>query len=383
MPNTENHAEILRVAVEITVRLVILAIILYISYLIIRPFLVIITWGMIIAVTLTPLVDGLVKRFPHRKLVVIMLIGASALVILIPACLFSGKVFGSAKHLVTSMEGATFTLPAPSEKVKSWPIIGEKAYAVWAEASENLTRTLKPFRGEITMVGKKLFSLIGNGIGTILQFVFSLGVAAYLLMLAESASVLYTKVLCRFLGDEKRSEEWAHLSALTIRSVVTGVIGVAVIQACLAFIGLLLMQVPFGVLIALGVMFLTIIQMPPIVLLGPVIIYVLSTTGGAGAIVFSVYMFIISGIDGVLKPLLMGRGVDIPMLVILVGALGGMILMGMLGLFVGAVIFALTYKLFTLWISELDQRAPLDQQAPPDPEDSDAAEVAPLPEPEA
>jgi predicted PurR-regulated permease PerM len=112
------------------------------------------------------------------------------------------------------------------------------------------------------------------------------------------------------------------------------------------------MNVPFSIVIALAVMFLTIIQLPAIIIIGPVIALVLSQDTSVGAIVFSVYMLIVGASDGVLKPMLMGRGVDIPMLVVLIGAIGGMMLMGMIGLFVGAVIFSLAYKLFVLWLDD-------------------------------
>jgi predicted PurR-regulated permease PerM len=99
-------------------------------------------------------------------------------------------------------------------------------------------------------------------------------------------------------------------------------------------------------------MFLTIIQLPALIIIAPVIAYVFSQGSGTAETVFTIYMLIVGASDGVLKPMLMGRGVDIPMLVILIGAIGGMMLMGMIGLFVGAVIFALSYKLFELWIAE-------------------------------
>ena len=141
---------------------------------------------------------------------------------------------------------------------------------------------------------------------------------------------------------------------MTIRSVANGIIGVAVIQATFALVGLVAMDVPFAILIAIIVMFLTIVQLPAIIIIGPVIAYVLSKDTSTWAIIFSIYMVIVGAMDGVLKPMLMGRGVDIPMLVVLIGAIGGMLLMGMIGLFVGAVVFSLTYKLFKLWMAEVE-----------------------------
>jgi len=130
------------------------------------------------------------------------------------------------------------------------------------------------------------------------------------------------------LGDEK-GLEWSKLSVLTVRSVAVGVIGVAVIQASFALLGLLVMGVPFAMLIALAIMFLTIIQLPALIVIAPVIAYVFSYADGTGATIFAIYMLLVGASDGILKPILMGRGVDVPMLVILIGAIGGMILMGM------------------------------------------------------
>jgi len=185
------------------------------------------------------------------------------------------------------------------------------------------------------------------------MFVGSFIIAAALLIGRDGAVKLYNNILCRIVGD--KGDEWAVLSTLTVRSVVTGVIGVAVIQAVFALIGLGLMGVPLAAVWAIIIMFLTIIQVPALIVIGPIIAYVFSQGSGTAEIVFTIYMLIVGASDGVLKPLLMGRGVDIPMLVILIGAIGGMMLMGMIGLFIGAVIFALAYKLFGLWIAEVQE----------------------------
>ena len=157
----------------------------------------------------------------------------------------------------------------------------------------------------------------------------------------------------RLVGS--RGDEWAKLSALTVRSVATGVVGVAVIQSLLAIVGMIPMGVPLAPVWALAIMFLTIIQLPALIVIAPMIAYEYSVSSGTAATIFAIYMLIVGASDGILKPMLMGRGVDIPMLVILIGAIGGMMLMGMLGLFLGAVILALAYKLFESWIDETEK----------------------------
>jgi len=351
MNDTQQRDEKVRLAIEIAIKLGVLAIILYFSYLIVKPFLGIILWAAIIAVAIAPLVEKLAKRFGSRKLVIW---GITVLVIAaltVPTYMLSGSMVQSTQKLVKVMYEGEFTIPPPTEKVKEWPLIGEKSYTLWQSASDNLKETLKPFHKQIKGIAGSLVSALGSGIGTILMFIASMVIAAFMLLNSEGAVRFYKEVSRRLMGE--RGNEWADLSALTVRSVATGVIGVAVIQATLALIGLMLMGVPFAPVIAIVIMFLTIIQMPALIVIAPVIAYVFSQGSGTAEMVFAVYMLIVGASDGVLKPMLMGRGVDIPMLVILIGAIGGMMLMGMIGLFIGAVIFALSYKLFDLWVSEV------------------------------
>jgi predicted PurR-regulated permease PerM len=251
------------------------------------------------------------------------------------------------------MKEGNVTVPPPTDQVKEWPLIGEKVYEFWDSASHNLKETLEPFKEDIKKMAGSVFSALGSGLATILMFIGSFIIAAGFLIGRDKAEKFYENLFRRVVGE--KGEEWAVLTTLTVRSVVTGVIGVAVIQAVFALIGLVLMGVPLAVVWAFIIMFLTIIQVPALIVIGPIIAYVFSQGSGTAEIVFTVYMLIVGASDGVLKPLLMGRGVDIPMLVILIGAIGGMILMGMIGLFVGAVIFALSYKLFGLWIAEVEE----------------------------
>jgi predicted PurR-regulated permease PerM len=267
--------------------------------------------------------------------------------------MLSDTVIKESHTVAKVLKEGNVTVPPPTENVKEWPLIGEKVYNFWDSASHNLKETLEPFSDDIKKMAGSIFSALGSGLGTVFMFIGSFIIAAAFLIGRDSAVEFYQNLLRRVVGD--RGKEWAELTTLTVRSVVTGVIGVAVIQAGLALIGLVLMGVPFAVVLALGIMFLTIIQVPALLIIGPVIAYVFSQGSGTAEIVFTIYMLIVGASDGVLKPILMGRGVDIPMLVILIGAIGGMILMGMIGLFIGAVIFALAYKLFGLWIAEVEE----------------------------
>ncbi len=348
-----QREEKVKIAVEVAIKLGFLALLIYFSYAIAKPFLPIILWGIIIAIALSPVIDSLEKRFNHRKKIIIGFTVVIIAALLIPTYMLSERVIESSQTIAQTLESGNVTVPPPTENVKEWPLIGEKAYAFWDSASKNIKETLAPFDTQIKKLAKSVLSGLGAGLSTVLMFVGSMIIAAAFLIGNKKAIKFSDSLYCRIFGTN-RGTEWANLSTLTVRSVVTGVLGVAIIQAFFALIGLLLMGIPFAVIWAIGIMFLTIIQVPALLIIGPIIAYVFSQGSGTPEIIFTVYMLIVGASDGVLKPLLMGRGVDIPMLVILIGAIGGMILMGMIGLFIGAVIFALAYKLFELWINEVD-----------------------------
>ena len=350
--HSKEHQEKINLSMEIAIRISIVALVVYLSYLIAKPFMGIVVWGIIIAVAISPLVNMLEKRFGHRKKIIIGITIAVITALILPTYALSGKTFETSQNIMHSLKDGNITIPPPTEKVKEWPVIGEKAYTFWNNASHNLKETLAPFSKEITSGIKSLFSSISGVIGTVFMFIASMIIAAVFLIASEGSVKFYKDVSCRLMGD--RGKEWATLSTLTIRSVVNGVIGVAVIQSFLALIGMALMGVPLAMVWAVGIMFLTIIQVPALLIIGPVIAYVFSQGSGTAEVIFAIYMVLVGASDGVLKPMLMGRGVDVPMLVILVGAIGGMMLMGMIGLFVGAVIFALAYTLFGFWMNNLN-----------------------------
>lgn len=353
MDNIQQREEKVNLAIEIAIKIGLLVLVIYLSYLIAKPFMAIVVWGIIIAVALSPVINSLEKRFAHRKKMIIGLTVVIILALVVPTYMLSEKMIEYTQTVTHALKDGNVTIPPPTEKVKEWPLIGERSYAFLDSASKDLKETLEPFSEDIKKLSKFAFSALGSGLSTILMFVGSVIIAAFFLLGSEGAVKFYEHLLRRLVGD--RAKEWTNLSALTVRSVVTGVLGVAVIQAIFALIGLVLMNVPLAGVWALGIMFLTIIQVPAMLIILPIIVYVFSQGSGTPEVIFTVYMLIVGASDGVLKPMLMGRGVDIPMLVILIGAIGGMLLMGMIGLFIGAVIFALAYKLFGLWITEVKE----------------------------
>ena len=195
-------------------------------------------------------------------------------------------------------------------------------------------------------------------------FLGALIIAGIMMAYGESGSQAIRRIVSRVVGPEKGPRVHS-LSIATIRSVAMGVIGVAVIQAVLLGVGFMIAGVPAAGLLALVVLFVGILQLPALIVSLPVIGYIWwAGDGSTGAQVFySVYLIVAGTADNVLKPILLGRGVDAPMPVILIGALGGMVTGGFIGLFLGAVVLAVGYQLFMEWVAEGDEGA---SDQPPD-----------------
>ena len=228
---------------------------------------------------------------------------------------------------------------------------GEKLYTAWNLASTNLSAALSNYKDQLTEVAKWVLGAAAGAGAVLLQFIVSIIIAGVLLVYAKSGTDAVVKVSARLMGGQ-RGEGFADMAGATIRSVAQGVLGVAVIQAVLAVIGLLVLGVPYAGIWTLLVLLLAIVQLPTIIFLGPIIAYVFTITGTLPAVLFMVWSLLVGVSDSFLKPLLLGRGLDVPMPVILLGAIGGMILSGIIGLLVGAVVLAVGHKLFLLWLNE-------------------------------
>jgi predicted PurR-regulated permease PerM len=185
-----------------------------------------------------------------------------------------------------------------------------------------------------------------------LQFMASFIIAGVIMAFGQSGSRASRAIFERLVGNA-RGSEFASLSTATIRAVAQGVIGVALIQAIIVGLALLVAGVPWAGVLAVIVLVLGIAQVPALLVTLPAIVYIWSSGAysTAAAIAYTV-MLVLSGMaDNVLKPLMLGRGVDAPMPIILLGALGGMATAGILGMFVGATLLTLGYQIFMGWVA--------------------------------
>jgi predicted PurR-regulated permease PerM len=319
---------------------------------IVRPFILLVLWGTIIAVAVYPMFEKLQSVLGGRQKLAATLMTLIALALLIiPSVMLSESVIESSQTLVKQMKEGTLDIPPPSDRVKTWPLVGEKLHNAWSLASNNLSAALSKYKDQLKEFAKLLLSVAAEAGGVVLKFIVSIIIAGILLVYAKSGIEAVEKVSVRLMGEEL-GKKFTGMAGATIRSVVQGVLGVAVIQAVLAAIGLLVIGVPYAGIWTLLVLLMAIIQLPTIIILGPIIVYVFTITTTVPAVIFMIWSLLVGVSDSFLKPLLLGRGLDIPMLVILLGAIGGMILSGIIGLFVGAVVLAVGYKLFLVWLNE-------------------------------
>jgi len=341
-----------RRAIEAAIQIGLVFLLVLWCFNIVRPFIPLVLWGAILAVAIYPLFVRLQALLGGRRKLAATLMTLTALALLvIPSVMLSESAIGNAQQLGSQINDGTLRIPPPAEKVQTWPLIGERLYSAWSQASENLSTTLSKHKEQLTDVAKwTLASAAGAG-AVLLQFIVSIIIAGVLLVYAKSGTDTVARISARLMGTEGGTA-FTEMAGATIRSVAQGVLGVALIQTVLAGIAMLLVGVPYAGIWTLLVLLLAIVQLPTILILGPVIVYVFTITTTVPAVIFAIWSLLVGVSDSFLEPLLLGRGLDIPMPVILLGAIGGMILSGFIGLFVGAVVLAVGHKLFIVWMNQ-------------------------------
>lgn len=348
-PSRKNE-EFTSNAMEAAIRIGFVVLLVGWCFQIIRPFVIPIVWGMIIAVAVFPVYGYLRGVLRNSSRMAAMVVTISMLVILVwPAVLVGGLLVENAKMVVEHVQAGTLKIPPPPKGLEAWPFIGGPLTQIWTLASENIQEALVQLEPQIIMVAKWLLSLV-TGMGlAILQFFIAVIIAGFLLSYSTSGYRLAHSIAKRLAGD--RGEELANLAEATVRSVARGVLGVALIQSGLAGVGFYVAGIPAAEFWAFLCLILGVVQIGVFPIMIPVVIYVFSVHDTAIAILFLIWTVFVSLLDNILKPIFLGRGLDVPMVVIFMGAIGGMLLSGIIGLFIGAVVLTLGYKLFLAWLA--------------------------------
>lgn len=338
--------------VDVYIQIVLLSILLLWSFYIVRPFVTIIMWSIIVAVSLYPLHQKLIKLFKGKKqgLVTSLFILILLALIVVPTINLTGSIVDSGQEIYTSFDEGTLKVPAPAATVKEWPFIGEKVYDSWSAASRDMENFLVKHKEEIASSMEWFFNIFTGLMGSVALALFALIFAGVFMSSADSGYEAGVKFMNRLKSG--KGEQFMKMCVGTIRSVVKGILLVAIIQTVLSYIGFLVIGLPAASLFAILVLIMAIVQIPVLIAMIPAIAVVFSYAETTPAIIFTIYAILVGASDNLLKPMLLGKGLETPMLVILIGAIGGMMLQGILGLFIGPVVLALVYQLYNTWVSE-------------------------------
>ena len=321
-------------------------------YQIFSPFLPLMMWAVILAVSLYPLQQWMAVRLGGRQgLASTVLVLLGIVLIVTPTAVLMSSLGDSVQQLISDVQANALVIPPPPDGVASWPVVGRKLHAVWAQAHSDLPALIQSLQPQIGDIAKGALAFVASIGGGLVGFLASFIIAGIIMAFGAAGASSSQAIFERIAGPE-RGAEFTRLATATIRAVAQGVIGVAFIQAIVVGLCLLLAGIPWAGVLSVVVLVLAIAQLPALLVTLPAIAYIwMSGDYATGPAVLYTILLVVSGTaDNVLKPLMLGRGVEAPMPVVLLGALGGMAAAGILGMFVGATLLALGYQVFMGWV---------------------------------
>ena len=358
-PDYELEDRQSRRLVDVYIRVGLVVVLVLLCYLIFAPFLTMMLWALILAITIYPLHQKLATLIGGKQgLAATLIVLLACAVIVTPTVMLASQFGDLVQGLVSSVRDDTLQIPVPPETVAAWPVVGKKVYAVWSQAHNDLPALVKTMQPKIGELATKALGIVAALGGSLLMFLASFVVAGIIMAYGAAGARVMKEIFERIVGIA-RGGELAELSTATVRAVASGVIGIACIQALIIGVSLMIARVPFAGVLAVVVLVLGVAQVPALIVTLPVIgwIWASGEYNSGPAIAYTILLFVGGMADNVLKPLMLGRGVDAPMPVILIGALGGMATGGILGMFIGATLLALGYQIFMRWVHDNPERA--------------------------
>jgi predicted PurR-regulated permease PerM len=337
--------------VDLSLRLGLLGLLIYWSFVLVRPFIPILIWSIVLAVALYPVHDWSADRLGGRRGLAAVLITVLSLFVFIgPAIWLGFGLVEGVEALSERLGSGSLTIPPAPQAIKGWPLVGAPAFEFWDLAATNLTGALAKIAPQLKQLGGSLLGMAGSaGVG-VLMFLASVIVAGFLFVPGPSLVRAIKAVSSRV--DSARGGEFVELAGATIRTVSRGIIGISVLQALLAGIGFKLAGVPGASMLTFLVLAFGIGQLGSVIVMIPVIIWGWTVMETTSALLLTVYLVIVGLLDNILKPIVMGRGLTTPMLVILIGVIGGTIAHGIIGLFIGPIVLAVAWELLAAWMRE-------------------------------
>jgi predicted PurR-regulated permease PerM len=343
-------------AVEVSIHLGLIFLLAAACLTILKPFIAVVAWGVIIAIAGHPGYSWLQKLLGGRAgyasiLFTILLLG----VLIVPIALLAQTLVEGFQTLAVGLHDETLTIPPPPPTIATWPIVGKPLSDLWSLASNSIPAALRSLAPQLKDAANGLFSAAAGVGAGVLQFLVAILVAGFLLANSGQGAQVSRKFAIHLFGN--KGAEYEALARATIRSVTTGILGVALIQSLFAGLGFLVVGLPAAGLWALVFLIGAVLQVGSLALV-PAVIYVFATASTAKAVAFLIWCIVVAVMDNVLKPLLLGRGVPVPIIVVFLGAIGGFLAIGIMGLFVGPIVLSVGYKLFLAWLNKDIEMAP-------------------------
>lgn len=350
LSSTENRIKS-RHIIHLALQLIALAVVIAWCFQILAPFFNPILWGAILAVALFPLHNRLQKLLKGRKAFAAVIVCLLMMILFLSIAAFIAVKTGSEiENELAAYRQGKIKFPPPPSKLKDFPVIGSGVNDIWNEMSKGVGTLIEKHPDQAKAIAGKMADLLASAGKGLVIFALSIIICGFFLAYSDQ-SASFAKALFGRIIDSK-TFDMAEISAITIRNVVKGILGVSIIQSSLAGLGFVVAGIPYAGVLALVCLILAIIQIGIVPVSIGTLIYIWSTASTSTAILFTLWMIPIGLLDNILKPLLMGKGAPVPMLVIFLGSLGGFIYSGFIGLFTGAVILSLGYRLFDVWLKE-------------------------------
>ncbi len=318
---------------------------------IVQPLLVVLVWSVLLAVMFWPLHVRL-RQFGLRNALSATLIGFIGVVLLVaPAVALVDSITASAIHLVRTNPGGLVVLPALPWLARV-PVAGSLLLAQWDVLRADVPQALAGHAALVENVILWVAARASELASGFVRFVAAIVIAALLLAYGVGLRRVGRAMVYRFAGNSERGERFFDLGIATVRSVLKGVIGMAVVQAVLLGSAFFVFHLPFAGVLVMVLLFFGIVQIPSQLLTIPGAFYIWSVDGGQSALLFVAWAVAVAVFDAALKPFMMGIGLAVPVPIILIGVIGGALAAGLLGLFVGPVLLAIGYILLLEWLGE-------------------------------
>ena len=317
-------------------------------FLVISPFSAIILWGIVLAVALQPLFLWLI-RLLHKPGLAALLLGVVGIgVILGPFAFLVIRLFDDIETLVSGQSLSSFSLPVVPAFLPTIPLVGAQLSSLWESARTDLTGVLEHFQPQIASMGKFFLSLGAEASVATLQLLVALIVAIGFMLNASYLGKQITNVIRR--RAPAKADNFIFLATSTLQHVIRGVIGVAAVQSALIGIVLFLAGIPWAATLTLLCFILSLLQIGPTLIVLPVLVYAWFTMDTMSALLLTFWLVPAGLVDNVLKPIWMARGLPVPLVIVLLGVIGGTLSFGFLGLFTGPVGLSLGYDIVKVWV---------------------------------